>query len=169
MSKLENGAPNAGAPSSLTLTGMVVAALALSLALYPAGPVVVIRVAGYRTYHWAAEPGQLLVYHYVHSLERVSVFEYLRVEQQGLRVVGARQHPVGAGPPQLFESAGGLIPPAVAARLPELRLLVTPEEKQSLTLGSQHVDLSGQSLGTFVAVRVARAPWLWWRWRRFSS
>lgn len=167
MIQLENGAPASGAPSSLILTGIVVVVVFL-LAWYPSGPVVVIQVAGYHTHRWATETGQLLIYHYVHSLERVSVFEYLRVEEQGLLVVGSRQQAVDSGPLHSPGSARDLIPPASAAQLRVLRILVTPGERQSLTLGNQHMDLSGYKLGSAVEVRVARAPWLWLQWRRLS-
>jgi len=166
MTKLKTGAPETGAPAPPALVGMVMAALVLLFALHPAGPVLVIRVAGHQTYRWVAEPGQLLIYHYVHSLERVSVFEYLRIEERGLRVVAIRQQPVGVLPPG---SGEGLMSPASAALLPKLELSITPDERQSLTLGSRRVDLSVHNLGTAVEARVARAPWLWFRWRRFSS
>ncbi|HAI21087.1 MAG TPA: hypothetical protein DCM14_04220, partial [Clostridiales bacterium UBA8153] len=103
----------------------------------------------------------MLIYHYVHSLERVSVFEYLRIEEDGFRLAAVRKLPVGSPPPPVTGMGDDRLPPGSAILLRELRLLLTPAAAQSLSLGGFNLDLSGYDTGTPVVVRVVRIPRIW--------
>jgi len=167
------GAPRRGAPSLTTLLGSVFAFALLLTSFFPMSRVLVIQAAGHSSHALPVALGDVVTSYFVHSVERTPTFEYLSVEEAGLRLTGTRVKSFNAG--IVAESTSGFrvddgwffVPSDIA--LPSLSLIVSPETNQAILLGSERIELSQYPPGTTVDVYIAARPVVWLRLRRVLS
>ncbi|MBT9175766.1 MAG: hypothetical protein DDT20_00066 [Firmicutes bacterium] len=91
------GALRRGAPSLTTLLGSVFALVFLLSSFFPTSRVLVIQVICHATHTFEVAVGDTVASYFVHSVERTPIFEYLAVEESGLRLTGSRMKSYNAG------------------------------------------------------------------------
>jgi hypothetical protein len=167
------GAPQRGAPSFIALLGSLFALAILVSSFFPTSRVLVIQAAGHSTHTFEVAVGDTVTSYFMHSVERTPIFEYLSVEEEGLRLVGTRMKSYNAGMPTdnapgfRVEDGWFFVPHDVA--LPALSLVVSPEASQAILLGDDRIELGQYPSGTTVDIYLATRPVVWLRLRRVLS
>jgi hypothetical protein len=145
-----------------SLAGAALAALLLF-------PVLTIEVRSRRTdkviFREKTSPGDVFMFAYIHSIEKVPVEGIFTVEADGaLRVVETRFPSYGAGlPPHVTgKSADGKwMVAAGGQKLTEFSFYISPVNRASLRIGAKTLDLANLiDSGDVVAVAVRRCPYL---------
>lgn len=166
----KTGAPRRGAPSFLGILGFVLFLAVLISTVYPAVPVLVIQVSGLPVYSYEVALGDTLTNYYVHSVEKTPVYEYLRIEEAGFRVVGTDMKSYGAGlpteMPEGFSIRNGWIHVPLNVPIKQLNLMSTGVTAQAIIFNQMNFDLNQYPQGTPVDVLLTRRPLIWLRLRR---
>lgn len=167
---LKTGAPRRGAPSFLVIPGIALCLAVLISTVYPAVPVLVIQVAGKPVYSSEVAVGDTLTNYYVHSVEKTPVYEYLRIEEAGFRVIGTDMQSYGAGlpteMPDGFSIKNGWIHVPLNIPIKQLRLMSSGVTTQAVILNHVNFDLNNYPQGTPVDILLTRRPLIWLRLRR---
>lgn len=167
------GAPQRGAPSLTALLGSVFAVALLLSSFFPTARVLVIQAAGHATHTFEVALGDTVTSYFVHSVERTPIYEYLSVEEAGLRLIGSRMKSYNAGLPTenrpgfRVEDGWFFVPHDTA--VPALNLIVSPETAQAILLGDERIELAHYPSGTKVDIYLTTRPVLWLRLRRVLS
>lgn len=167
------GAPRRGAPSLTTLLGSVFAFALLLSSFFPTSRVLVIQAAGHATHTFEVALGDMVTSYFVHSVERTPIYEYLSVDEGGLRLTGTRMKSYNAGMPTEnkpgFRVEDGWFFVPHDTTLPSLSLIVSPETAQAILLGDERIELAHYPSGTKVDVYLTTRPVVWLRLRRVLS